>query len=209
MQLNTSKRQFIKKNKSLLRCHFLFILTFHFSFILPLILNPPPKKIKNEKWKKHYSYSELHFLKYQWVLLSSVFSPLLLFLSISLVDKGGTEAQGCVTTVSWHSVWGGVIVVELQGLRGTGRLCCPRAGNTAWAAVSQHIPLRSTKLLWGKFPCDLCRSLLSATRTQQIENRSLTPLVDPLAISMLPGRHLQDVSSFDAQAELNSHDGHR
>lgn len=72
-----------------------------------------------------------------------VFPPLLLSASISLVDMGGTETQGCVTTVSWHRVWSGVIVVVLQGERATGSLCCPRAGSQAWAAVSQNIPLRN------------------------------------------------------------------
>lgn len=67
-----------------------------------------------------------------------------LFVSISLVDNGGTESQGCVTTVSWHSVWAGVIVVGLQCSRGTCRICSPRAGNTAWAAVGKHIPQRNT-----------------------------------------------------------------
>lgn len=75
-----------------------------------------------------------------------VISPLF-FLSISLVDKGGTEAQGCVTTVSWLGVWSWVIVTGLQSVKGIGRLCYPRAGNQAWAAVTQHIPLRSTALL--------------------------------------------------------------
>lgn len=79
-------------------------------------------------------------------LLSPVIS-LRVFMSISLVDKGGTEAQGCVTTVSWHGVWSWVIVAGLQSVRGIGSLCYPRAGNQAWAAVSQHIPLRSSALL--------------------------------------------------------------
>lgn len=94
------------------------------------------------------------------VFCHCLFLSFCFFISISLVDKGGTEAQGCVTTVSWHGVWSWVIVAWLQIVRGISSLCYPRAGNQAWAAVSQHIPPRSPVLPWGKFPCDLCHSLL-------------------------------------------------
>ena len=40
-----------------------------------------------------------------FVFCNCLFLFLCFFISISLVDKGGTEAQGCVTTVSWHGVW--------------------------------------------------------------------------------------------------------
>lgn len=87
------------------------------------------------------------------------------FISISLVDKGGTEAQGCVTTVSWHGVWSWVIVAGLQSVRGISSLCYPRAGNQAWAAVSQPRPPRSPVLPWGKFPCGLCHSLVGRKKS--------------------------------------------
>lgn len=107
-----------------------------------------------------------------FVFCHCLFLSFCLFISISLVDKGGTEAQGCVTTVSWHGVWSWVIVAGLQSVRGISSLCYPRAGNQAWAAVSQHIPPRSPVLLWGKFPCDLCHSLLYRKKNHT-EYRSL------------------------------------
>ena len=63
-------------------------------------------------------------------------------------------AQGCVTTVSWHDVWSGVIVRVQEGKTSTG---CPRAGSLCRAAVSQHIPLTTTTHPWGK--CYQCTML--------------------------------------------------
>lgn len=135
-----------------------------------------------------------------FVFCHCLFLSFCFFISISLVDKGGTEAQDCVTTVSWHGVWSWVIVAGLQSVRGISSLCCPRAGNQAWAAVSQHIPPRSSVLLWGKFLCDLCHSLLcSKKKKNHTECRSLAHprVIDPwLRAERLPDRKNDEISYF-------------
>lgn len=63
-----------------------------------------------------------------------------LFVSISLVDNGGTQAQGCVTTVSWQSVWGGVIVAGLQRSKGYLQALQPRGRKHSLGSGWQAYP---------------------------------------------------------------------